>query len=98
MSMTRAAWLVAYDVTSPRRLVRVHRILKGSAAAAQFSVFVAWGSRQEIEGLLQRVQTRIHPRQDDVRAYRLPSARWYESLGRTTLPHGIVAAARQKLG
>ncbi len=92
MSAGRAAWLVAYDVASPRRLVRVHRILKGSATAAQFSVFVAWCSRHDLDALLQRVGTRIEPRQDDVRAYRLPPARWYEALGRTTLPRGIVAA------
>lgn len=97
MSASRAAWLVAYDVASPKRLVRVHRVLKGAAAPAQYSVFVAWGSRQDLVALLDRVQTRIQPRQDDVRAYRLPPRHWYEALGRTTLPHGIVAAARKQL-
>lgn len=97
MSASRAAWLVAYDVASPKRLVRVHRVLKGSATAAQYSVFIAWGSRDDLKALLARVQARIHARQDDVRAYRLPPTRWYEPLGRTTLPHGIVAAAQKQL-
>ena len=38
--MTRTSWwIVAYDIASPRRLVRVHRFLKQRGLATQYSVF-----------------------------------------------------------
>lgn len=92
MSARKAAWLVAYDVTSVKRLRRVHRYLTANAAPAQYSVFVTWSTTRELEALLEGLKARIHPKRDDVRAYRLPTRGWYEHLGRPTLPRGIAAA------
>lgn len=92
MSAVSANWLVAYDVANKRRLVRVHRYLKAHGIAVQYSVFVVRADRRRLDGLLAGLAARIHPRQDDVRAYRLPARDWFQSLGRPTLPDGITAA------
>jgi CRISPR-associated protein Cas2 len=35
----RRCWLVCYDITEPKRLRRVHRLLKGYGEPWQYSVF-----------------------------------------------------------
>jgi CRISPR/Cas system-associated endoribonuclease Cas2 len=35
------SWLIAYDIASPRRLVRVYRLLREHAVPVQYSVFAA---------------------------------------------------------
>jgi CRISPR-associated protein Cas2 len=91
--MTRAGdWLVTYDITCPRRLVRVHRFLARLGLHAQLSVFVVHADRAGLAALLAGVAERIHPKRDDVRAYRLgPGA--VRALGAVVLPRGILASA-----
>ena len=65
----RKTWLVGYDITSPKRLGRVARLLSQQAFRVQYSLFAAswtdaafnqnWASLAEI----------INPRSDDVRAW-----------------------------
>jgi len=92
MSRRRRPWLVAYDIASPRRLRRVHACLKRHGIPVQYSVFLVYTDRRGIDALMAELAELIHPRRDDVRAYRLPPGLWYRSIGAPTLPRGLLAA------
>jgi CRISPR-associated protein Cas2 len=70
--MSRKAWLIGYDIASPRRLRRVHRLLKRRAFPVQYSLFAAALTAVERDRLLAELGRLIHPRKDDVRFWPLP--------------------------
>lgn len=53
--MNRSLFLIAYDVRHPRRLRRVHQVLKDFASGGQKSAFECYLSLVERKELLQRV-------------------------------------------
>lgn len=97
MSRRAGEWLVAYDIACPRRLVRVHRLLKDWGLPAQYSVFLLIATPVAISALVAELAPRIHPRQDDVRIWRL-DPRAIRSLGRPTLPRGVLLALGRLAG
>jgi CRISPR-associated protein Cas2 len=83
---TPRAWLITYDITDPRRLVRLHRFLVRQATPVQYSVFHFEGSAAQMGRLMADIETRIKPDEDDVRAYQLPEPLQLDTIGRGTLP------------
>jgi CRISPR-associated protein Cas2 len=62
----RTSWLVAYDISNPKRLRRVHRLMLGYGDGVQYSVFrcdLSPTERLELEGRLRRV---IHHTEDRI--------------------------------
>jgi CRISPR-associated protein Cas2 len=82
----RRAWLVAYDIRDPRRLVRLHRFLRKQAEAVQFSVFYYEGNAAQVGRLARDIEHHIDPRCDDVRIYQLPERIECTTLGRGSMP------------
>ena len=77
--MHRKGWyLVAYDIACPRRLAKIHRLLKRKGIAIQKSVFLVRGTEQDIDTFFDLLTTVIVRREDDLRAYpiRDPSDLW----------------------
>lgn len=87
--MSLRPYLISYDVTSPRRLVRLHRGLKRLALPIQFSVFYAELSGAGLEATISLINRTIDPRRDDVRIYPLPRNGWACAMGKPLLPAGI---------
>jgi CRISPR-associated protein Cas2 len=81
--------LVAYDIADPKRLSRVHRVLKKQGLPVQYSVFTVVMKRKEVLKLLDCLGELIHPSQDDVRCYRLPENSDIKSLGRQFFPEDV---------
>ena len=52
-------YLVSYDICAPRRLVRVHRLLRREATALQYSVFLFSGSERQLDRLLADAPVRL---------------------------------------
>lgn len=86
----RQTFVIAYDIADPRRLARVHRFLVREAFPVQYSVFLGTFSPRGLNAVLEGLAAIIHPREDDVRAYPLPSRPQIESLGRPVLPDGVI--------
>ena len=80
------AWLITYDITNPKRLVRLYRFLVKQATPVQYSVFHFEGSAAQMGRLLADIKTRIDPKTDDVRGYQLPQHLSIDTLGRGSLP------------
>lgn len=89
--MTDPAFLICYDIASPRRLTRVRKYLVRHALPVQYSVFVGRFSRPALRALMAGLAARIDLREDDVRLYRLPERPDYVRLGSAALPEGIFA-------
>lgn len=82
-------WLIAYDITSPKRLARVHRYLKTVAVPVQYSVFAAEENEPGIRRIRDAIAQEINPKTDDVRIYPLPKNLEIYHYGRRTLPEGL---------
>ncbi len=61
-------FLVSYDIREPRRLQRIHKLLKAWGLPLQKSVFIVDGSR-DIEQLKQLLLETMDRKQDDIRLY-----------------------------
>jgi CRISPR-associated protein Cas2 len=83
-------YIICYDITSPRRLRRMHRFLKKHAVALQYSVFFFTGDDRQLDRLLAMAQTHIDPKTDDLRAYPLATRGLKARLGKPALPEGIL--------
>lgn len=84
-----ASWLVTYDVSHPRRLARVFKYLKREGIPVQYSVFSVDASNSRMEALMFQISMLIDPKEDDVRAYRLPENGWRSTLGDAMLPDSL---------
>lgn len=83
-------YLIAYDSANPKRLGKVHRILKKQALPVQYSVFTVVMKRPTLLRLLQRIEQQIEDTEDDVRCYRLPSTGDRVTLGTQFFPEGVM--------
>ncbi len=82
-------YLIAYDITSPRRLQKMHRYLQKVAVPIQYSVFYLSLDERQLGKLLAEAEALIDKISDDLRCYPLPSRGLKTRLGRATFPTGI---------
>ncbi len=69
----KANYLVCYDITEPRRLARVYKLMKGRGLHIQYSVFhcsLTWPNLLELKDKLNSL---IDEKEDDLRIYPLPA-------------------------
>lgn len=83
---TGRGWLIAYDITEPKRLARLHRFLCRHAVPVQYSVFHFEGSAAAMGRLMADIEKRIDAETDDVRGYLLPENLQLHTIGRGGLP------------
>jgi len=93
----RRAWIIGYDITSPKRLRRVARFLGRRALRVQFSLFLGLWTEAEFEEVWFGLSCLINPRRDDVRAWPVPEAAEVVSIG-CGLPEGIVVGEARSRG
>jgi CRISPR-associated endonuclease Cas2 len=68
--MIREGWyLIVYDIADPKRLKRVHGVMKKEGIAAQKSVFFVRGNINEISHIMNTVAKKMILTEDDLRAY-----------------------------
>ena len=83
-------YLIAYDIAHPRRLGKVHRILKKQGLPVQYSVFTVVMKRPRLLRLLERIEQEIEAVEDDVRCYRLSANTDTVMLGRQFFPEDVL--------
>lgn len=89
-------WLIAYDIANVRRWRRLHRLLKGTGAKLQYSLFWADLDARAARALGERIAKLIDDEADDVRLYNLPDAAPVDLLGPRLWPVGIMDAAAHR--
>ncbi len=90
-----AEYIICYDIKQPRRLGRIHRVLKKYATPLQYSVFLFTGNEEQLRRCLAILEGIMDPRVDDMRAYPIPRRGLRMHLGRSVLPDGIQWGAAQ---
>ncbi len=81
--------IICYDISSPKRLGRVFRLLKKCALPLQYSVFLFSGDDRQLDRCLAQAAGLIDAQEDDLRAYPLPKRGFKARLGKAALPEGI---------
>lgn len=82
-------FIIGYDIRSPKRLQRVHRMMLNFAVPIEESVFLLEGTTSDLENCVRRMQGIIHLDHDDFRCYRLPTDRYDLRIGKKVLPEGV---------
>jgi len=68
--MKRAGWyMIVYDIADPKRLSKVHRMMKNNGLPVQKSVFFYYGNEKSTNILLDKINAAMDPDEDDLRAY-----------------------------
>lgn len=83
-------WLIAYDIADPRRLGRIHRRLLKYALPVQYSLFLYNGSTLDVDKLMDELAKLMEAREDDLRAYPLPTNAEIHMIGQSGLPGNMV--------
>lgn len=83
-------YLVCYDIANPKRLGRVHRLLRKQAAPVQYSVFLAYLGKADMLTLRQALTDLIEVTEDDVRMYPLPEKTEIVTLGKPLCPEDVL--------
>lgn len=89
MKNEKRDYVIAYDVTDPKRLRRIHKCLKRFATPIQLSVFLFRGTEPEFQQALEAARKTIDLRKDDLRAYALPNYGQRFALGKRVFAEGI---------
>lgn len=84
--MSRQLFLVAYDISQPRRLYRAHQIIKDYASGGQKSAFECYLSVTEREELVQRIHEVLDESEDAFLVIRMISRDAVEILGKAVKP------------
>lgn len=81
---------MAYDISDPKRLSKVHRFLKKYGIPVQYSVFVAQMTDRNLVKIINGMNSIINEKEDDVRIYPLPVSQDRHVLGKQMFPSDIM--------
>lgn len=89
-------WLIAYDISCPRRWRRVYRLARERGWRLQYSLFWADIDRRGAERLAAALTPHLDLREDDVRLYFLPDGAFVRMAGPPPWARGIEHAAARR--
>lgn len=69
--MSRALWIVTYDIACPKRWRRVFKLLKSYGRSVQYSVFECRLSKAQSKALQGSLTAIVHAHEDRVHCYPL---------------------------
>ena len=83
-------FLISYDIADPKRLSRIHRVLKKQGLPLQYSVFTVSLTQRQLQQLLQRFKRIIDHKEDDIRCYALPAKIECRMIGEQVFPDDVL--------
>lgn len=82
-------YLIGYDVTDKKRLIRVHKFLQNYAFPIQKSIFLFHGNELNASNCINKVKSILNLQEDALCCYQLPKRGFKSSIGTQLLPDGI---------
>lgn len=70
-SPARTLYLVAYDISDPKRLARVHRYVLGWKVGGQKSFYECWLTKAELALVMEQLGELIDPLEDRIHVFQL---------------------------
>ena len=67
----KSFFLVCYDISDPKRLQKIAKVMKDFGVRVLYSVFECWLTFSEFEAMKIEVESLMDPLEDKVRYYRL---------------------------
>jgi len=92
------SWIVAYDITSPRRWRRIHARISRVGFRLQYSLYWLPISGPAGHALADEIAGLIDPRSDDVRFYPFPDNAWARFYGVPPWTEGVHDALYRRFG
>ena len=89
MAARRHWYLLSYDIASPRRLQRIHRLLRQQGIPLQYSVFLLHCTLQDALGVMGTLDDMIDEHTDDIRLYPVSRQMDCVTMGAGQLGDGI---------
>ncbi|QLB39765.1 MULTISPECIES: CRISPR-associated endonuclease Cas2 [Mannheimia] len=86
-------YLIGYDISSPKRLQKIHRRMVAFSTPIQYSVFLYDGDIKGLQKCLIEVLEIFNKKEDDLRVYPLLTGAKQWQLGKAILPEGIIWTA-----
>lgn len=74
-------WLVIYDISNPKRLNKIAKLLKGTGQRIQKSVFEVVAEAKELEKVRREIRSVIDPEVDSVIYFRICEPDWQKRKG-----------------
>lgn len=71
MSNAKRSYLICYDICEPRRLRRVHRLVRDHARPLQYSIFIGELNPAEVIRLWEALSALIEPAEDRLHLFPL---------------------------
>ena len=85
-----AHWhIICYDIADPRRLRKVHKLLKSESLYLQRSIYAYKGTRLELAQLKQKILTKIDLKEDLVWGYQMPKQAFLHYWGKSPFMEGV---------
>ncbi|SMC09208.1 CRISPR-associated endonuclease Cas2 [Nitratiruptor tergarcus] len=70
--MKRSDYLICYDISNPKRLRKIAKLLEQECIRIQYSIFLAKkATKEEIYAIADKLTELIDPDEDDVRIYKI---------------------------
>lgn len=95
------AFVIAYDISHPRRLRRVARLLERRAVRCQYSVFVFDGTAEQLVALMNELGALLRPDEDVVQTWPVPRGVSPDGVARGVVrpvsPAAVVVSGRRPL-
>ena len=84
--MSRTLYLIAYDISHPKRLNRVRHFLKGYSTGGQKSVYECFLTDWELEDVSDGLEERIKETQDRIHIFTMDGRSKTHTLGIAAQP------------
>jgi len=82
-------YVVAYDITEPKCLIKINKILKSYGISMQYSVFLVPLNKKLCIQLMSELDEFLNKKNDDIRIYPLPAKPDMILLGNQQIPDGV---------
>lgn len=89
MRKNKHYWIICYDIRDAKRLKKTHQLCAAHGISLQYSLFLAYFTRQELNGFVDKISALIHLDEDDVRLHPIKSLKDISYLGHSLLPEEI---------
>ena len=93
----RTLYLVTYDISNPRRLRRIYKIMRGFGDPVQLSVFRCELSDRERAEMIMALDLEIHHRDDQILIVPLGPPKGLNAQAITTLGRTLAATHRHAI-